>query len=119
MSERPLAAPSRGGRRSDVLVSHAGECIMDVKEAVRTAKEHVVEVFSDEPIQNVGLEEVEFDESNQVWVVTVGFSRSWEPSRDLFRALGGDAARTFKIVRIEDDSGRVQSVKHRTLTGDQ
>ena len=91
---------------------------MDVKEAVRTAKEHVVEIFSDEPIQNVGLEEVEFDESNQVWVVTVGFSRSWDRSRDLFRALGEHAVRTFKIVRVKDENGRVLSVKHRVVTRD-
>ena len=90
---------------------------MDVKQAVQTAKEHVVELFADEPIENVGLEEVEFDELGEVWVVTIGFSRFWGSSGDnLVRALG--TARDFKIVRIEDESGRVQSVKHRVVTGD-
>ena len=46
-------------------LGHMRESIMDVKQAVRTAKEHVVELFADEPIENVGLEEVEFDELNQ------------------------------------------------------
>ena len=35
---------------------------MDAKQAVQIAKKHVAEIFSDEPIANVGLEEVEFDE---------------------------------------------------------
>ena len=91
---------------------------MDVKEAVRAAKEHVAEIFADEPIENVGLEEVEFDELNGVWAVTIGFSRYWGRSMDnVFRALG--TARDFKVVRIEDETGRVQSVKHRAVTRDQ
>ena len=91
---------------------------MDVKQAVQTAKSHVAEIFADESIANVGLEEVEFDESNQVWAITVGFSRVWGRQGDIVRALGGDMARTFKIVRIEDESGRVRSVKHRDVAGD-
>ena len=98
--------------------SHAQESIMDVKQAVQMAKEHVVEIFADEPIENVGLEEVEFDELNKVWAVTIGFSRYWGRPRDnIIRALG-TTARDFKIIRIEDVSGRVQSVKHRIVTGD-
>lgn len=92
---------------------------MDVKEAVQTAKEHVAEIFADESIANVGLEEVEFDEMKQVWAITIGFSRFWGRIGDVVRALDGNAARTFKIVRIEDKTGRVQSVKHRTVTRDQ
>ena len=85
---------------------------------VQAAKEHVAEIFADEPIDNVGLEEVEFDELNRVWAVTIGFSRYWGRSMDnVFRALG--TARDFKVVRIEDETGRVQSVKHRAVTRDQ
>ena len=93
---------------------------MDVKQAVQTAKKHVVEIFADESIANVGLEEVEFNELNKVWAITIGFSRPWDHPGGVFRALDGTPTpRTFKIVRIEDENGRVQSVKHRTLTGDQ
>ena len=92
---------------------------MDVKQAVQLAKTHVAEIFADEPIQNVGLEEVEFDEMNDVWAITIGFSRFWGRIGDVFRALDGNAARTFKVVRIEDKSGRLQSVKHRDVARDQ
>ena len=90
---------------------------MDAKQAVQTAKEHVVELFADEPIENVGLEEVEFDEVGQIWAITIGFSRFWGRPRDnIFRAMG--TGRDFKVVRIEDESGRVRSVKHRDVAGD-
>ena len=91
---------------------------MDVKQAVQLAKAHVAEIFADESIANVGLEEVEFDDLNQVWAITVGFSRFLGRMGDIVRALDGDTARIFKIVRIEDNSGHVQSVKHRDLTRD-
>ena len=92
---------------------------MDVKEAVQTAKEHVAEIFADEFIANVGLEEVEFDEIGQVWAITIGFSRHWDHAGGITRALeGGSRTRTFKIVRIKDESGRIQSVKHRNVAGD-
>ena len=89
---------------------------MDVKEAVRTAKSQVAEIFSDESIVDVGLEEVEFDESNEVWLITIGFTRVWQrPAAPIVRVLGGDSQRAFKIVRIENDTGRVLSVKHRAI----
>ena len=91
---------------------------MDVKEAVHTAKKHVAEIFADEAIANVGLEEVEFDELNGVWAITIGFSRSRGRVGDVIRAMDGDMARTFKVVRMEDRSGRVQSVRYRDVTGD-
>ena len=90
---------------------------MDVKQAVQTAKEHVAHLFADEHIANVGLEEVEFHELDKVWAITIGFSRFWERPKNLLHTLGGDLARTYKIVRIQDESGRVESVRHRDVTG--
>ena len=46
---------------------------MDVKAAVIMAKDHVADVFLGEDIRNVGLEEVEFDDSLGRWIVTIGF----------------------------------------------
>ena len=50
---------------------------MDVKEAVRAAKEYVVDLFDGEEIDYVGLEEVEFDHESDQWKITIGFSRPW------------------------------------------
>ena len=90
---------------------------MDVKQAVQTAKEHVALLFADEHVMNVGLEEVEFDELDKVWVITIGFSRSWGRVGDVLHALDGNLSRTYKTVRIQDESGRVESVRHRDVTG--
>ena len=89
---------------------------MDVKQAVQLAKTHLTEIFADESIANIGLEEVDFDDSNQVWEITIGFSRFWGRMGDVISALDGNAARTFKVVRIKDKTGHVLSVKHRDVT---
>ena len=90
---------------------------MDVKQAVQTAKEHVAHLFADEPIMNVALEEVEFHELDKVRAIPIGFSRSWGRPGKLLHTLGEDLPRTYKTVRIQDESGSVESVKHRDVTG--
>lgn len=89
---------------------------MDVKQAVALAKQHIADLFAEENLSNIGLEEVEFDEHPGEWRVTVGFSRPWdEVPRNALSALAGATAvrRTYKVVRIADTSGRVLSVKER------
>jgi hypothetical protein len=36
---------------------------MDVKETARTAKDYLLDLFEGEEIMNVGLEEIDFDDS--------------------------------------------------------
>ena len=92
---------------------------MDVKDAVRKAKEYVIDVFADDVIADVALEEVEFDDHDEKWKITIGFSRHWSaPSlfQDLAKSVGGrPAQRAYKLVLIDDASGDVLSVKHRNL----
>lgn len=98
---------------------------MDVKEAVRTVREYTAELFADDGIENLGLEEVVFDDAEKAWKVTIGFSRPWdrvEPglAAELKRAATGAPlawkGRSFKVVQIDDDTGRVVSMTHRTLS---
>ena len=89
---------------------------MDVKEAAQTAKEYVMDLFSDEEITHVGLEEVEFENASQDWKITIGFTRPWDIKSPLLTALGDQrAARSYKVIRISDDDGEVRSVKDRVL----
>ena len=81
---------------------------MEVKQAVTIAKEHIVELFEDEEILNLGLEEVEFDDEG-VWRITIGFSRPW--NRNVGSVLSGDNGRSYKIVVLSDKDGHVLSVK--------
>ena len=88
---------------------------MDVKKAVKTAKAHIADLYADEDIRHIGLEEVVFDDAAGVWKVTVGFFREWDKDSALPPGFAGWRKRSFKIVRIEDGSGRVKSMTHRSL----
>lgn len=91
---------------------------MDVKEAVAIAKSYLAELYSSEEITDVGLEEVEFDLDTDCWNVTLGFARPWE--RNAIRALtrnprDPNKGRSYKVIRIDDASGRVESLKDRLM----
>ncbi len=85
---------------------------MEAREAVELAKRHVAEMFEAEPIKEVGLEELEL--KGDYWSVTIGFARDWPSSSGVLRSLGG-SKRTYKIVRIDDRTGSVQSLRHREV----
>ena len=83
---------------------------MEVKEAVQLAKRFIIDMFGDEQISNVGLEEVDFDSKNKVWYVTIGFSRPWDVGLPIVKPN-----RSYKVVRIKDAGGDVLSVKDREI----
>lgn len=87
---------------------------MNVKEAVKLAKAYIADLYEDEEILHVGLEEVEFDDDGD-WRVTIGFSRAWDFEKtdlqsDLLKAVGVPIGRSYKVVRIKDLDGQVRSV---------
>ena len=88
---------------------------MDVKEAAKLAKDYVADLFADEGIGNVGLEEIEL-RGDQYWDVTVGFSRPWDQGGLAAITLGQRSLRrSYKVLRIDNDTGNVESVKDRIL----
>ncbi len=92
---------------------------MDVKKAARMAKDYLADVFAEEEITHIGLEEIDFDEGSKTWKVTVGFFRPWERPGNAFEtSLGGlpvHGRRSFKIVRIKDCDGQILSITDRVL----
>ncbi len=89
---------------------------MDVKEAAKLAKESIASLFADEGITNVGLEEIIRRSPENVWEVTVGFSRPWD-KRDLPTIMLGQTGlrRSYKLIRIDDVTGEVEWVRDRIL----
>lgn len=89
---------------------------MEVKQVVAMAIDHIRELFEHEALSNLGLEEVDFDDRINEWVVTVGFSRPWDyPKNNALAELGVKPAqpkRSFKVVRVSDDLEKVMSVKN-------
>jgi len=86
---------------------------MNVKEAVAAAKAYVADLFSNEPVQHIGLEEVEFDADRRIWSITIGFTRAWLPK--LPPLIYSPKDRDYKVVRISDSDGQVLSIKNREL----
>lgn len=89
---------------------------MDVNEAVNLAKLRVAELFAVEGVSNIGLEEVEFDELNNTWSITIGFSRDWDrqpvSALNAISGLQQRPTRTYKDIRISDLDGKVISIKN-------
>jgi hypothetical protein len=46
---------------------------IEVKGAVNIAREQARHLFEGEDLQNLGLEEIEFDEIKNQWLVTLGY----------------------------------------------
>ena len=95
---------------------------MDVKQAAQTAKKYAADVFADDKISYIALEEVEFDEGSDVWRITLSFLRPTGTMNSLDviapgLSRGENVRRSYKIVNVHDQSGRVISVKHRVLKG--
>jgi len=83
---------------------------MNVRDAVNKARETIITIFEDEDIRDPRLEEVTLKslQGPPTWKVTISFVR---PS--ILIPLSNE--RTFKVVHINDLTGEVLSVTHRTL----
>lgn len=62
---------------------------MEVRAAVSRARDELQHIFADEKMENLGLEEVEYDDSSKTWAVTLGFSRRWSTPEGVLAALTG------------------------------
>lgn len=86
---------------------------MDAKAACHKAKDYIADLFADEGVTNIGLEEVEFESTSYSWRITIGFSRPWDHKNPLTAALGAVVSRSYKVIRINDRSGEVESLTDR------
>lgn len=89
---------------------------MDAKEAVTQAKRFVAELFGEENIGEIALEELAFDYETDEWKVTIGFTRPWaSPKTSGNIGFQLPANRAYKQVRMTEDGGKVLSVTDRIL----
>jgi hypothetical protein len=93
---------------------------IDVKQAVRLAKDFATGIYENEKISRLGLEAVERTQDGKHWRVTLGFSRPWSQSKSgkqdslkspLEQALSGSrepkGEREYKVFRVDAQSGEV------------
>jgi len=85
---------------------------MEVREAVKSAKDWVLDVMKEEHPVNLGLEEVEFDDKNRVWKITLGFSRPWNSTKNALSKLTGDDAlrRAYRTIIVDDKDRHVRGM---------
>ncbi len=88
---------------------------MDVTEAVLRARQFIKTLYAEEPVAEVGIEEIDFDDEKALWTVTIGFRRLWDRPQPIEAAAGGDHAspRVYKAVSIRDHDKQVVSMKGR------
>lgn len=92
---------------------------MKAKEAIAQAKALLADFYADEVIAGIRLEEVEFDEPNDSWLITLGILRPpIEPASTIVaQAMPNNLqlTRTYKILRIPNNVADEPSMKIREL----
>jgi len=89
---------------------------MERIEAVRWAKQYVRELFADEQICNIRLEELNFDREANEWRITIGFAYEHGENELLpsfAKRVYGD--RVYKVVRISAEAGDFVAIADRFL----
>lgn len=97
------------------------------KEAAAIARRFVLDLYDEEdqgaPLQNVLLEEIEYERHSKLWSVTIGFDRKYTPA---LSGLGGGALtsmrmpqyrRALKRVEVDDETGKVLRMIEREVEG--
>lgn len=93
---------------------------LDMKAAVQTAREQAAQLFAEESLPNLALEEIEFDEEKQHWLVTLGFDSPNRVKRkttgsSLFPSIEEEIQREYKVFRLDSNDGHLISMSIRSL----
>lgn len=78
--------------------------MLTVQQAVQSALAYVDEFGSVLPRANLRLEETEFDETEETWLITLSFGEN------LF-----SESRTYKLFKVDARTGAIRSMKIRQL----
>lgn len=90
---------------------------VDMKTAILMAKRHLQELTEGEGIQNVGLEEISYDDKTEKWEVLLGYNRPWDTYKEIPSGTAPSAFgtvptvtrthRTFKYIELNKDGNLV------------
>jgi hypothetical protein len=89
-----------------------------VQKAVSNAMSYVRNLYSSEHIDDLLLEEVEFSESTEQWLVTIGFTilKIADNSTPLMFAKR-NLVRHYKVIHVDAQTGKPVSMKIREMGG--
>ncbi|WP_295400543.1 hypothetical protein [uncultured Thiocystis sp.] len=91
-----------------------------IKEAVKSAREQALQLFEEETLNHLALEEVEFDEATQHWLVTLGYDSPHKLKRkttgpSLFPTIEEEMQREYKVFRLDSNDCHLISMSIRSL----
>ncbi len=92
--------------------------MIDVKEAIASAKHAVSSFYEAENLVDLRLEEVELSDDERIWQITLGFYvLNINPTQSplAIAIVGGSKkyVREYKVFRIDAESGEFRSMKIR------
>ncbi len=95
------------------------ESRVHVKTAVQAAIDYIKDLYAGKALQDLLLEEVEFSEATNQWLVTIGFSLAEEKEKTTTlitpNRTGRELSRRYKVVEIDALTGEAISMKIRVL----
>lgn len=83
-----------------------------LKKAVKLAATYFNELYEDEQLRNVLLEEVEYDNSREVWLITFGYDTSRTETGGI---IGSRIIRDYKTVQVDASTGGLIALKMRKV----
>ena len=93
--------------------------MIDVKQAVKTAIQSIKTLYEDKELKDLALEEVEFEDVNKNWLITLGFLvPDKNPKKSISSLLdetNKEYLRKYKIFKIDENTGKLQSMKIRKI----
>lgn len=90
--------------------------MIDVKEAIQISRNYLSELYRNDEIRDLSLEEVELSEDNRFWLVTLTFTQQLtQPLNPIEAMTGPKYARLTKEVKIDADTGQVRSMKNKKI----
>lgn len=91
--------------------------MIEVTQAVKLARQFFNELYQDEDIQNLMLEEVVIDDDSNEWRITLGYDShiSKEANHILSEKIIDRVPRVYKRIHIDAESGHFKGMFIREL----
>ncbi|HWX40424.1 MAG TPA: hypothetical protein VN345_04670 [Blastocatellia bacterium] len=91
--------------------------MVDVKQAVKAAREYLSQLYDTGPLRDIFLEEVELSYDEKHWYVTIGFSRPIAPKDPILSSIDAlsrqSFERVYKLFEVDSATGQVRAMKIR------
>ncbi len=104
------------------ILNNEGEKMIDVKEAIKSARSYLTEIYSSAEYSGLLLEEIETSDDEKYWFITFSFYvKDSAPGLGMFTSASqvisglGDYKRVYKVITIDRRDGKCLAIKIRQL----